>query len=135
MTVTVTIYHLPARTLRPRRVRSGLSSVSAVQIATYRRATLHDGALAYRSNRRPLLPQEAGDMAEAIIWARISSKADKPSTTSPVPGIDITARGLVVEIAGFGPPLKGLEVDDLIYELQRFYRVETHKQLIARRRR
>lgn len=68
-----------------------------------------------------LKPERAGDLAEGLYWALMSSKAGKPSKCESVPGLSIVGEHPSVRIVGFGRPMRGDKLFDLIAELKNFY--------------
>lgn len=108
--------HRGKRPDAPKTMSNGsVSALSDYQL-TFSRGWLRAGRMYAR-----LTPEQAGDLSEGLYWALMSSKPGMPSRCESVPGLVIIGEHPGVSIQGFGRPLKGDAIHDLILELRNFY--------------
>lgn len=99
---------------------------NVIHLSVYR-LTFSRGFLRYGRMYSRITPEQAGDLAESLYWARASSTAKHPSRSEPAPGLVVEGRGRFVSIRGLGPAICGERLDNLILELRNFYKRRVRK--------
>lgn len=113
------VLQLPPPHERPKTTARSLSSDRTVaRLDDYRMVHLDGCRLVHGTKSRWLSPRMAYTIAEVIHWCRASATATKPSSRR-VFRIPVVAVGRQVTLEGWGPPLRGKQVDDLLEQLLR----------------
>ena len=107
--------------LKPPSSAKKLAYASVTSIGDYK-LSFARGWLRFGPYYRRLTPEQAGDLSESLYWALTSSTRDQVSRSEPAPGLVVEGRHPRVSILGFGPPIQGDELGDLILELRNFYK-------------
>ncbi len=100
----------------PQRAPATVTSISDYRL------TFSRGWLRWGPYYRRLTANEAGDLAETLYWALATSSQEHQSVGEPAAGLLVIGHRPHVTIEGFGPPLRGEALHELIRELQRFYK-------------
>lgn len=119
--MTAKLFHLSDFAhLKPFRASRKLAVASVSSIADYK-LTFSRGWLRYGRVFTRISPELAGDLAESLFLVSSTTVGDHATTSEPAPGLVVTGHRRGASIRGFGPPVRGVELRDLILELQNFH--------------